>query len=149
MISLANTLKFLNNMDLPNYLLILVILLLYCILTDGSVTVNLSSRGVAKLGDPLKYVAVCVNCPNPELEGSMMKGLVAKHGVQDFDFTGELIYCFPNHGDGDKILNRREFSNKIVMVDRGRVSFMNKIENILGVSHRPWCCVVSSFHVSY
>jgi len=97
------------------------------------VTVNLSSRGVSKLGDPLKYVALCVNCPNPELEGSVIKGLVAKHGVQDFDFTGELIYCFPNHGDGDQILNRRDFTNKIVMVDRGKVSFLKKIENILGV----------------
>ena len=114
--------------------LILLLVVLYTQITYAYVTVNMSNRFIIKGKEALKHLAFCLNCPNPEKEGSVMKALVAKHGLQEFDVTGELVYCFPNHGESLQILNRNEFRNKIVLVDRGKVSILQKAENILGVS---------------
>ena len=108
-----------------------VILLVY--ISNASVYVHMNSRSVSVDKPALKYLQFCVDCAHPNKEGSVIKALVAKHGIQDFDVSGELIYCFPNHGETLTILNRKEFSNKIVMVDRGKVSMLRKIEHILGV----------------
>ena len=115
-------------------LIVTLLLWLHLLTATAVVTLNMSNKYVIKGKEALKHLSFCLDCSNPDREGSVMKALVAKHGVQEFDVTGELIYCFPNHGDAVNILNKHEFRNKIVIVDRGKVSILQKVENILGVS---------------
>ena len=64
----------------------------------------------------------------------IVNSLIAKHSIQDFDVTGELMYTIPNYADKELILNRMDFKDKFVLVDRGKVTLLKKVENIIGVS---------------
>ena len=101
----------------------------------SKVTVNLNSKKVANLDKkPIKILSFCNNCPSPHVEGMIVNSLIAKHSIQDFDVTGELMYTIPNYADKELILNRMDFKDKFVLVDRGKVTLLKKVENIIGVS---------------
>jgi hypothetical protein len=57
--------------------------------------------------------------------------LHAKHGLQDFHVVGTLVYCVPNHAEGRKILNGHHFKDRIVLIDRGAIGIVDKVEKIL------------------
>lgn len=95
------------------------------------VTVHLSSRNIVYGTQALKYIAFCINCPSPDSEGSIAKALVARHCPQDFSVTGELLYVVPNHAESNRPLNRHQFADRIVLVDRGKVSIVEKVQKII------------------
>lgn len=88
----------------------------------SSLIINLDGRNS---DSPLKPISYCVDCESPDLEGSIAIGLEAKFGVKEYFVTGELIYCIPNFAE-KKIINTRHFANRIVFVDRGKISFYDK-----------------------
>jgi hypothetical protein len=44
---------------------------------------------------------------------------------------GELVYCVPNFAESKRIINKHQFSNRIVLVDRGRLPILEKLQKIL------------------
>lgn len=94
-----------------------------------SLTVGLSRKGYIENGYTI--VTFCMDCPSPHLEGSMAKGLHPKHGLQEFQVTGTLVYCVPNSAEGRKVLNTHHFKNRIVLIDRGALGLLDKVEKIL------------------
>ena len=83
-----------------------------------------------KSTEPLKMISFCVDCITPEHDGSFVYGLVAKHTSDYTSIAGELIYCVPNHAENKKILNNESFYNRIIFVDRGKVSIIDKCQKI-------------------
>lgn len=113
-------------------LLLSLFLLLDIQLTGCALRVNLSAR--ANESSPTKTVLICVGCPNPEQEGTLLIGLRPKHGLKEYSVTGELVYCLPNHADlasndGD-FLNSRDMAGRVVLVDRGRIALHEKVLSI-------------------
>lgn len=90
---------------------------------------NLTSKSNDPDG-PLKWIAYCLDCPSPAKEGSIIRGLNAKHGVTDYSVTGELVYCVPNHAEKASIFNIHHFQDRIVLVDRGKVPMFDKVFKI-------------------
>lgn len=97
-------------------------------LLRAELIVNLTSK--SSNTDPLKWISYCVDCPAPEAEGSLLMGLNAKFGVKDFKVTGELVYCVPNHAESTNIFNLHHFQDRIVLVDRGKISMLDKVAKI-------------------
>jgi hypothetical protein len=75
-------------------------------------------------------ISYCVGCPSPEDEGSMAYGLIARHGVKEFHVTGEVLYCIPNFAEDETIVNRHQFPDRIVFVNRGEISLLEKVLRI-------------------
>lgn len=58
----------------------------------------------------------------------MAIALNARHGLQKYMVTGDLVYSIPNHLELSKILNPRQIEDRVALVDRGGgVSFLDKI----------------------
>jgi hypothetical protein len=89
--------------------------------------VHMSSRSSPS---PLRYISYCLNCPSPDKGGSVIMGILPKFGSHSFAVTGDLIYAVPNHVESAIINNSHHLFNKIVLVDRGKVSFYEKILRI-------------------
>jgi hypothetical protein len=101
---------------------LLLLLQLLQLHTAGRVVVDVSSRFHLDGAVPLKQVSFCVGCPTPEDEGSILYGLMPKHGIPKYHVTAELIYAIPNHADKKRLINGHEAEDRIVLVDRGIVS---------------------------
>ena len=114
-------------------LLLTVIVLVQLIMTVppvcGSLTVSLSRK--SHLDNGLTIVSFCQDCPDPRLEGSIAKGLHPKHGIQEFQVVGTLVYCVPNNAESRKILNMHHFKSRIVLIDRGNKGLIEKVEKVL------------------
>lgn len=95
----------------------------------GSLVVNLTSRGSDADG-ALKWVTFCIKCPDPHTDGSVVPALNAKYGVDVYSVTGELVYCVPNYAESKFIVNDHQFPNRVVLVDRGKISLLNKVLKI-------------------
>ena len=91
---------------------------------------SLSSRYFTPESRAVKLISYCVDCPSPAEQGSLAHGLTSKYGVQDFSIVGELVYCVPNFAESPKLLNRHQFVNRIVMVDRGKNTLLDKVIKI-------------------
>lgn len=98
-------------------------------LANGQLILNLTSNPNGQ-SSAVKYISYCLKCPDPSKEGSLLLGLNSKFGPQRFSITGELIYCVPNYGDRERLLNSHQFSERIVMVERGKVSMLEKVLRI-------------------
>jgi hypothetical protein len=110
----------------------LLVVLLTCILVqyvNTSLTVELSRKRYVENGYTL--VTYCVDCPSPHSEGALARGLHPKHGLQEFHVIGTLVYCVPNSAEGRKVLNAHHFKNRIVLIDRGALGILDKVEKIL------------------
>jgi hypothetical protein len=59
-----------------------------------------------------------------------VSGLSSKHGPKDFSVTAELVLCVPNSAESSKLLNRHQFRDRIVLVNRGVVSVQQKVTSI-------------------
>lgn len=82
--------------------------------------------------NPLRMISFCQDCPYPEDEGSIAYGILPKHlSLNEYSITAEVVYCIPNYADYIKIVNYREFHNRIVLVNRGNgVTIHEKIFKI-------------------
>lgn len=126
----------------------LCIILIYAKVCHSKVTVNLNSKRVIHEDkSSIKIMSFCVDCPSPQLEGMIVNSLIAKHSIQEFDVTGDLVYCIPNYADQPLLLNKMDFKDRFVMVDRGKVSLLKKVENIVGVSLLYMDDVCSIFYI--
>lgn len=60
--------------------------------------------------------------------------LLAKQNVTETDNNltiQQVVYCIPNGAESSKIVNRSEFADRIVLVDRGRqTTIQEKISRI-------------------
>ena len=78
-------------------------------LTDKKIVIN-----------PLRMISFCQDCPYPDDEGSIAYGILPKYlHLNEYTLTAEAVYCIPNYADYVKIVNGREFSDRIVLVNRG------------------------------
>lgn len=109
-------------------LCLLLISLVLLPVANAQLILNLTSRGESE--GPIKYVSFCHDCPAPDKEGSITKALNAKFGLQQYSVTGELVYCIPNHAERPRILNSHQLDDRIIFVDRGKVSLLEKILRI-------------------
>ena len=77
---------------------------------------------------PLRRISFCLDCNNPQLDGSVAYGLAPKHFADQIipNRSGELITCVPNYAESDRIFNHESFENRIVLVNRGKVSLLDK-----------------------
>ena len=84
-----------------------------------------------------KVISVCVECPDPSSEGSIVTGLLNYHNVfpeeskLEFDFTSEIVWAIPNYVDHKKLLNAEQLKNRVALVKRGRISLFDKVEKIM------------------
>ena len=126
-------------MSLTVRLTFLALLSIRCVqLACCVLRVNLSAR--SSESSPTKILLICVDCPHPEQEGTLLIGLQPKHGLKDYSVSGELVYCVPNHADvasndGD-FLNDRDMVGRVVLVDRGQVALHEKVLSIQVVENR-------------
>ena len=90
-------------------------------LTDKKIIIN-----------PLRMISFCQDCPYPEDEGSIAYGILPKYlHLNEYSVTAEAVYCIPNYADYVKIVNGREFSDRIVLVNRGNgVTIHDKVLKI-------------------
>jgi len=90
-------------------------------LTDKKIVIN-----------PLRMISFCQDCPYPEDEGSIAYGILPKYlHLNEYSVTAEAVYCIPNYADYVKIVNGREFSDRIVLVNRGNgVTIHDKVLKI-------------------
>ena len=109
-------------------LVVLLVLLLPC--SECSLTVSMHKKHNQMSDNGLTIVSFCVDCPSPDMEGSVATGLHPKHGVQDFQVVGTLVYCVPNNAEARKVLNGHHFKGRIVLIDRGNMGLLDKIEKI-------------------
>jgi hypothetical protein len=112
------------------------LLLLVCIslavlpLNWSALTVSMSKRSNHASDNGLTLIAFCVDCDNPFHEGAAAKGLHPKHGLQNFHTIGTLVYCVPNNAEARKVLNAHHFKNRIVLIDRGNMGLLDKVDKI-------------------
>ena len=106
---------------------------------------------------PLKMFTFCMDCPDPEVEGIMAYGLLPKYNIynnyllppertktvvkhseySDYyeapsssslsSITAEAVYCVPNLVNRDRVLNSHEIVDRIAIVVRGDVGFLDKV----------------------
>jgi hypothetical protein len=95
-------------------------------LTKTQLILNLTSSQTGAI----KQISYCIQCPDPSVEGSLIRGLNAKFGLQHFSKTGELVYCVPNYGEKERLLNSHQLDGRIVFVERGKVSLLEKVLRI-------------------
>ena len=123
-------------------LLLIVLFLVLCRYVDLSLIVHLNEQyneEVAKqrkainknskiIINPIRMISFCQDCPYPEDEGSIAYGILPKFlPLNEYSMTAEVIYCIPNYADYTKIVNSREFHDRIVLVNRGnRVTIHDK-----------------------
>jgi hypothetical protein len=99
------------------------------VLRSSALFVHMSSKSSA--GDsPIRRFSFCRSCPSPAEEGSVAAALAPKFGIRDYYVTGQLVYGIPNHAELKKILNPRQIKNRIVFIDRGKNSFLEKVTKI-------------------
>mmetsp|Transcript_24567 Transcript_24567/g.40951 ORF Transcript_24567/g.40951 Transcript_24567/m.40951 type:complete len:223 (-) Transcript_24567:96-764(-) len=103
---------------------------LFVIPCNSDLVMSLSTRNT-RTDSATKLITFCIDCPSPDQEGSAAYGLLPKHGMSDFQVFGQLVYCVPNYGESKRILNAHQFTNRIVLVDRGKVPILDKIEKII------------------
>ncbi|KAJ1430401.1 hypothetical protein B484DRAFT_448933 [Ochromonadaceae sp. CCMP2298] len=117
---------------LGTYRLAATILLLALFLESGlgNLMVSLSTRH-DRTGGAVKLISFCIDCPAPDSEGSAAHALLPKHGMQDFHVIGELVYCVPNFAESKRVMNPHQFINRIVLVDRGRIPILEKLQKIM------------------
>lgn len=108
------------------WLCIVVNALVVC---EAVLVLHMSNKRLGEIDDPVKLISFCKNCNAPELEGSFVHGLIVKHGIREYSVTGEVVYCIPNFAE-DTVMNKHQFANRIVFVNRGRVSIQEKINKI-------------------
>jgi hypothetical protein len=75
-------------------------------------------------------VSFCRGCPSPEDEGSAIFGIMPRYGFHDYHVTAEMVYCVPNHAEDEDLMNGHQFNDRVVFVDRGIVSLLDKVLKI-------------------
>jgi hypothetical protein len=95
----------------------------------SALTVSLSRKHQSN-NYALTLVSFCNDCVDPQEDGSTTFGLQPRHGIKEFEVTGSLVYCVPNSAESRKVLNGHHFNNRIVLVDRGSVGLLDKVEKL-------------------
>ena len=112
-------------MDLFRVTALIFLLFLMTENIDSVLLVSLQSQSGSD--SAMKEIAFCIDCPSPADEGSLVSGLKPKHGIQTYSVSGEVVYCIPNLANGETLLNKYEFHNRLVFVDRGVISLQQKV----------------------
>lgn len=117
-------------------LLILLLVLCNCAQDNLPVRVYIDTNS----HDPVRMISFCLDCDSPDSGGSLVYGLVPKFAQfsspsnnnirYQEKIIGELLYCVPNYAEQDAILNKHLFGGRVVFVDRGRVSLLEKAKKI-------------------
>lgn len=90
--------------------------------------IDLISPNLSKVSlTSLKIISFCIDCPSPGSEGSYIIGLNSKFGSQNYNINTDLIIPLPNKVHKKRIYNYNQLKNKIVLVERGEVSIIEKI----------------------
>lgn len=118
-----------NLFTLLRIYFVCAIILLTITTYHSRLLITMSSKN-RDVNSPLKTITYCVNCHSPEHEGSIAHGLAPKIGLIEYTVTGELVYCVPNHAEQEELINVHQFDNRIVLVNRGKVSIQEKIMKI-------------------
>ena len=106
------------------------------LLCSADLIVHSSSKNDLAGDNPLKQLYFCMNCPHPQSEGSVVNALIAKYSVRDYDITSQVVYCIPNGAESSKLVNKSQFIDRIVLVDRGKQTTMQeKISRIASVDN--------------
>jgi len=127
-------------------LIIIIFLLLECSYINSSLVVHLNEQYNNEIAmqraqadkdskiiiNPIRMISFCQDCPYPEDEGSIAYGILPKFlQLNEYSITAEAIYCIPNYADYTKIVNGREFNDRIVLVNRGKgVTIHDKVLKI-------------------
>lgn len=80
--------------------------------------------------DSIKMLSYCLDCPSPELEGSFAYALSVKYQSNMQSVSGHIITAVPNSAESDSILNRHAIRGNIALVDRGKVSIIDKCSKL-------------------
>ena len=64
----------------------------------------------------MRSIEFCVDCPDPELEGTMLLGLGAVHGPGSYSVSAEMVLAVPNHLGGGKVLMVAEYISVQLLV---------------------------------
>jgi len=105
----------------------ILIFLLFFAFESINCVLLVSLQSQAGSDSAIKEIAFCIDCPSPAEEGSLVYGLKPKHGIQTYSVSGEVVYCIPNLANGETLLNKYEFHNRLVFVDRGVISLQQKV----------------------
>jgi len=123
------------SIKIMKLLLIIILLLLECSYINSSLVVHLNEQYNNEIAmqraqadkdskiiiNPIRMISFCQDCPYPEDEGSIAYGILPKFlHLNEYSITAEAIYCIPNYADYTKIVNGREFYDRIVLVNRGK-----------------------------
>ena len=126
---------YINIMMILDNMILLLIVILSIRYINSTLIVHLNeqynneiadARAKSKLNpkiviNPLRMISFCQDCPYPEDEGSIAYGILPKHlHLNEYSVTAEVVYCIPNYADYVKIVNGREFNDRIVIVNRGK-----------------------------
>ncbi len=110
--------------------LFLLVFITCLICLNTSLVLDLKSDPYMTNQDSLKAITFCKDCPDPGKEGSIVMALAPKYGIKNYHITGQLIYGIPNYGEVKNMVNKVEFNDRIVIVDRGHVNLIDKAKNI-------------------
>ena len=109
------------------WMAILIVSELICCSTvfcQANLVANLNSRSQDP-DSPIRLISFCIDCPSPDQEGTIVNALLPRFGLKEYFVSAELVYCIPNLADSD-IINEEQFYNRIVVVDRGGISLIDK-----------------------
>lgn len=73
----------------------------------------------------------CMGCDDPYYEGIFFETWPAALGLRSFNVMGELTYGVPNNGS---VPPRNDVDGRVVLLDRGGVTFLQKALNAQAVS---------------
>ena len=96
----------------------------------------------------VKLVNFCIDCPNPEEQGSVTSALMSYHMMETmgnaaltFDIIGEAVYAIPNYVDHKKVLNAPQLKGRIALIKRGKIPLGKKVDRLLEKS-RPSAIII-------
>lgn len=73
----------------------------------------------------------CMGCDDPYYEGIFFETWPAALGMRSFNVAGDLTYGVPNNGS---VPPRNDVEGRVVLLDRGGVTFLQKALNAQAVS---------------
>ena len=84
------------------------------------------SLGPTSPDKPLDFLVFCRDCPDPHIQGSLMRVWRSHYGPQSYHVDGVVAYAVPNDARGP-LLNDEHVRGHIALVDRGTVPFVEKV----------------------
>lgn len=77
-----------------------------------------------------RTIEFCLGCIDPSHGGSLISGIGAAYGPDEYRVLSHLVYGVPNHGalkDGGVLLNKDSLKGQVGLFDRGVVPLVDKV----------------------